>query len=262
MLLDIIIIVLRETLEAGVLISILLSISAQRNIGVLWLVLAFTLGVVGAVVYAENLGSISGWFEFVGQEVVNAFLQYAIYCSLVFICILRRKNSSTNYLNLKLLMGVAVSLIIVREGAELFVFYSSFIQGGENWIKAATSGFIGLLIGASVGALCFYSLITASANIARIVQQAILSLVAGGMVLQATQLLMQADWLTSSIPIWDSSWLLSESSVIGQLAYAIFGYEATPSLLELCAYLIAVFIITIASLIPRNTYSHNMKPLR
>ena len=79
---------------------------------------------------------------------------------------------------------------------------------------------------------------------------------AAGMVLQATQLLMQVDWLSSGEPLWDSSWFIAEASVVGQMAYAIFGYEATPSLIELGAYSLSiigiVFVAVFANKFGKN----------
>ena len=41
-------------------------------------------------------------------------------------------------------------------------------------------------------------------------------------------LLVQADWLPASQPLWNSSAWLPEGSLLGQLLYALIGYEATP----------------------------------
>jgi high-affinity iron transporter len=69
------------------------------------------------------------------------------------------------------------------------------------------------------------------------------------MTLQATALLIQADWLPADYPLWDSSALLAEQSVAGQLLYALVGYEATPTALQLGAYLTAVLVILGAALL-------------
>jgi len=63
---------------------------------------------------------------------------------------------------------------------------------------------------------------------------------------QAILLLNQADWLPFTPTAWDSSGLLSESSVLGQLAYALIGYEATPSIMQVSAYLLGLFFVIIS----------------
>ena len=74
MLLNIIIIVLRETLEASILISVMLSISKTNGIAISWLSLALLAGIVGGFLYAINLATISELLDYVGQEVTNAFI--------------------------------------------------------------------------------------------------------------------------------------------------------------------------------------------
>jgi high-affinity iron transporter len=61
--------------------------------------------------------------------------------------------------------------------------------------------------------------------------------------LQAAGLLIQADWLSAGQPLWDTNTLLPEASIPGQVVYAVFGYEATPSLQEIIVYLGSLLII-------------------
>lgn len=260
MFLNTIVIVLRETLEAGVLISLMLAIGQRYRMSPYWLLIAVIVGILGAVVYAMNLGRISDWFDYVGQEVTNASLQYLIYASLVMIGLLHRGDAEVEKGKLALLMAIVVGLAFTREGGELVIFYSGLFQSGAGNIQL-TSGFIGLLIGMSVGSLFFYGLVTLSAARALIAEHAVLCLVAGGMVLQATQLLIQADWLPSLEPLWNSNGLLDESSIGGQLVYAIFGYEATPSVLEATVYICAVGLIP-ALKIGMYVFANRKRPMQ
>ena len=84
--------------------------------------------------------------------------------------------------------------------------------------------------------LIYYFVAALSGRMAWIVGLGLLSLVAAGMLSQAVLLLIQADWLPSQLPLWDSSDWLSESFVTGQLLYALIGYEATPTGLQASFY--------------------------
>ena len=244
MLLDAILIVLRETLEAGVLVSVLASIGTRRQLSLRWLWSAFGAGLFGAALIAGNLQTISEWFEGVGQEVVDALLQYVVYLLLLTLLICLRRGADRW---LKHCMIVAVALTATREGSEILIFFSTYLRADGEWVRALTSGFVGLMIGLSVGILCYFVLtITLPLRIARSVQKFVLPLLAAGMAMQATQLLQQADWLPSTHPIWDSGALLSEQSLPGQLAYAVFGYEATPTAIEVGVYISALLIIALA----------------
>ncbi len=246
MLLDAIVIVLRETLEAGVLISVLASLGTRLQLSLHWLITALLAGCSGALVYALNLGTVSGWFEGVGQEVVDAVLQYAIFLLLLWLLLLIQPPQPNRTL-LRLGMIAIVVLAVTREGSEILLFFSSYLQSEEAFISAVTSGFVGLMIGLSVGILCYLTLaVTLQTATASRVQRIVLPLVAAGMVLQATQLLVQADWIPTGPPIWDSSHVLSERSIMGQMAYAVFGYEATPTTIELGIYVGALCLLLLA----------------
>ncbi len=243
MLLDAVIIVLRETLEAGVLVSLLLVVGNRFRLELRWLWYALTCGFTGALVYATNLGSVSEWFGYVGQEVVNASMQYTIYLCLLVICWLISSPLRINPRILALFLAVTAALAFIREGTEITVFFMGFLHDEGVRVKAVTSGFIGLMIGVSVGVLCYYAITSVTPRISRLIQMVILILMAAGMVEQATQLLIQADWLPATMPLWDSNGILHEQSLSGQVAYAIFGYEATPTLVEVCFYISAIAFI-------------------
>lgn len=246
MLLDAIVIVLRETLEAGVLVSVLASLGTRLHLSLHWLIVALLTGGGGALIYASNLGTVSGWFDGVGQEVVDALLQYAIFGLLLWLMRLIQPSQQNQTL-LRLCMIATVALAVTREGSEILLFFSSYLQSEEAFVGAVTSGFIGLMIGLSVGILCYLTLaVTLQTATAARVQRIVLPLVAAGMTLQATQLLVQADWIPTGPPIWDSTPVLSERSIAGQMAYAVFGYEATPTAIELGIYIGALCLLLIA----------------
>ena len=92
MLLSSVVLVLREALEAALLFSLLMMLSRRLGGSFQWVLVALSVGLLGAVVYGFNIDLISEWYEGVGQEVVNAVLQLAIYlliCILTFLVVLR-----------------------------------------------------------------------------------------------------------------------------------------------------------------------------
>ena len=253
LLIDITIIVLRETLEASILVAVLLSVSRSIGLRVTWVFVSLIFGLVGSVVYGSSLGFISDWFNYAGQEVVNAALQMSVYFLILALIFIRSIAIDGSNRVFQILMSSIVSVALIREGSEIYVFYAGYFDNTASLLTALTSGFVGVSIGLSVGAIVFYSLAMANQSLARILHSALLILVAAGMVLQATQLLIQVDWISSGEPLWNSGSFIAESSVIGQMAYAIFGYEATPSLIELAAYSLSLIGLVSATLIA-NTF--------
>ena len=148
-------------------------------------------------------------------------------------------------------MVFVVVLAILREGSEIIQFGSGVLGQGEVGLPIFYGGLVGAGIGVSTGVLLYYGLTGLSLERSLKVCVLLLALTAGNMASQATLLLNQADWLPFTPIVWDSNRLLVESSVLGQLAYALIGYEATPSLMQVSAYffgLVAVFASPISRL--------------
>jgi len=243
MLLDAILTVLRETLEAGVLISLLASVTRQLQLRITWLYVSLPIGLGGALIYSFNLAAISNACDGVGQELLNALLEYLICASLIVIVILLKDWHAARTNALHACMATIMVLALSREGAEIMMFFSSYLRTEAVLVRALTSGFVGLGVGLSVGVVTFLMLVTLPTVPALRIQSVLLSIISAGMALQATQLLAQADWVEPGLPVWDSTMLLAEDSMLGQMAYAVLGYEATPSAPEVGAAGMALAII-------------------
>ncbi|MBL4672733.1 MAG: hypothetical protein JKX81_10785, partial [Arenicella sp.] len=244
MLLDIVILVLRETLEAGALLSVLLCVSTQHKLNLNWLWIGLVLGCTASVFYAINFSNIGEMFNYAGQELLNATMLLTICLGLVVLCyFLIFQKPRFLHPVVAPIMACVTTLVVARELVELVIFFTGLIQSQGDIGKAATSGFIGLMIGTSFGVLCYVAIHSWRASISRRIQITMFTLIAAGMSVQATQLLIQIDWISASKPLWDTNWILTESSITGQLTYAIFGYEATPTAHEIIFYNIIVITV-------------------
>jgi high-affinity iron transporter len=246
MLLSSVIIVLREVLEAALLFSLLMVLSRRLGISCRWVIAALVIGLLTAAIYGFNIDLVSEWFDGVGQEVVNALLQGTIYLllsALAVITVRYRRGFDVSESLIMMLMFASVMLAIVREGSEIMIYMSGFMQVTDLLLPVMAGSAIGAGIGVSVGAVFYYALLNLGGRTAAITGAVLLILVAAGMASQAAQQLIQADWLPSQYPAWDSSWLLEEQSVTGQLFYALVGYEATPSPLQVFIHIMAIALL-------------------
>lgn len=250
MLLSSVIIVLREVIEAALLFSILIALSKQMDFGLKWIVLSLSLGISGAIIYALNIDTVSEWFDGVGQEVSNAFIQFSLYfLLLIYITVLTRfvYQQKTSHLMLVIIFMIITTLAITREGSEILLYFFSVTHNDNHFAAVLIGMTIGAGIGISVGLLFYYLLQNMNPKWSFKVGTILLILVAAGLVSQASLLLIQADWLEAQLPLWDVSDWLPETSVIGQLLYALLGYEATPTAtqfgLYLAGLLLPVFLI-------------------
>jgi high-affinity iron transporter len=63
---------------------------------------------------------------------------------------------------------------------------------------------------------------------------------------QAARFLVQANLLPSlASPLWDTSWLLGNTSFVGRILHTLIGYEAMPSGIQVLFYTSTLIIIVI-----------------
>ena len=256
MLLNSVIIILREVLEAALLISVLLVLTQSLGKSFRWVTWAMLVGLIGAAVYGANLDTISDWFDGVGQEVVNALLQVCIFSLITLSMVLlpRHMYARESGRPLAFMMILSVALVLTREGSEIIVYLYGFLQGSDQLLSVLLGAGIGGSIGISAGVLFYYLLRNWPKRRTVNISIAVLMLVGSGMASQAAQLLIQADWLPSQLPIWDSSGWISEASVTGQLLYALIGYEATPTAVQAGFYFGGLLLLASVFLVSQRCY--------
>jgi high-affinity iron transporter len=255
MLLSSVIIVLREVLEAALLFSVLLALTNRLALTLKWAGWSLVGGIVGAALYAINVDNVSEWLDGVGQEVVNGSLQLGIYTlTLIFLVLLAYRISKGNQccaFTISTVMAVAVSLALTREGFEVIIYLYSTMSEKQHMPAVVMGAIIGTSIGISVGIIFYYMLRNLTASLSVNTGVFLLVMVAAGMSSQASLLFIQADILPSQLPLWDTGEWLSETSVTGQLLYALAGYESTPTAIQAGFYFGGLSLLAVSYLITR-----------
>jgi high-affinity iron transporter len=258
MFLDAVILILGEILEASLLFTVLLTVNQRlslqsigRKLSMYWYVAAMSIGLLGAVLYAWAMPIVSLWFEYVGQEVTNALMQVLIILCLYLLCLLLQPCSAANRWRRPLAGGLLIVVIafgITREASEIMLYLHGITSSLSAVMPVLLGAGVAAGIGLSTAILLYYALLSLAPQNSLRSAMILLALFAGNMASQAVQSLTQADWLPYTQQLWDSSAVLAEYSVSGQLLYALIGYEATPSLLQVVAYCMAMLLIISAPL--------------
>lgn len=252
MLLNSVILVLREVLEAAMVVSLFMAFTTVSGHSRIFLVKAIILGLITGAIYAYYLSFISTWFEGVGQEIVNTMIHIGIYLFMIAFLFLLAKNILLPNRLVKLLITMAIILAISRESAEIILYISGFRSDSFLMGSVVTGGLIGLGIGLSCGVFLYHLMIALKPVSAIKLIGLLVIMVGGSMMSQATQFLIQADWLPATEPVWDSSHIISEHSLPGQLLYALMAYEATPTLSQLLVYICSLLIMLLVIFIGRH----------
>lgn len=165
-------------------------------------------------------------------------------------------------------------LAIAREGSEITVFlYSISIEyRNENYNILIFAGIFGFIL-----AFITFYLLQLSSKIFSwqyffYVTEIILLLLAANLFLTGIEKLIDvlfenSDWFSSlsfvsnlTVSLWDSSWLLDDSSIFGNLMTTLTGYRAKPTLINVIVYLLYLFLIQFKLRRLKNT-KVNHKPI-
>ena len=255
MLINSVILVLREVLEAAMVVSVLLALSRNLRLPAGWLLWSVPITGFFIVLFSSTLDALTDAFDGAGQEVVSAGLQAAVFAGIVgvvFFAELMRSGRVNSFRPLHWLMAITVICAMVREGSEILIYISAFAAFEESRAAVFAGSGIGAGIGISLGVLQYAALRAMPARTSYRLCIFIMALIGAGMVMQATMLLEQVDWLQAGQGLWDSSGLVSEESIAGQLLYAVFGYEATPGLTQVVLYFGSVALVAAAWAVPRQ----------
>jgi high-affinity iron transporter len=61
------------------------------------------------------------------------------------------------------------------------------------------------------------------------------------------------------LPIWDTSSFISEQSTVGQVMFAMMGYEATPTLLQVLVYITSIVLSSALASVTLRRYKQAVK---
>lgn len=253
--LDAVMLVLREVLEAALIISLLLALSKQLQLRFQWSLIALSTGTFGSFLLAHYAYQIAEAMEGTGQELLNAALYLLVVVSVIFLVILILLSFykpapviayKPDYHRLiPVLFIVIVSFSLVREGSEIVIYLSSFTQEENNFASAFIGAAIGAGIGTSLGAITYYTFSFMPKKIFIPSFLILISLLAGGLSMQIAKQLMQIGMLDSGMPLWDSSFLINEHSWLGELLYALLGYDSRPVPVQGIFYVLTLMPILI-----------------
>ena len=124
--------------------------------------------------------------------------------------------------------------------AEIWIYIGGFLHQPSLLQPALIGGAIGVGIGVSLGVITYYLLVFISARVFLQILFVFLMLLCGGLSMQIARQLMQIGILTSASPLWDTSSIVNEHSWLGELLYALIGYDSSPNSIQIIFYCIAI----------------------
>jgi high-affinity iron transporter len=252
------IIVFREVLEAAILIGILAAATRAVPGRTRWLIGGIVAGLAGASLVAAFTDRIANAVSGVGQEIFNAVVLGTAVVMLAWHNLWMTTHgaelaASARGVGDQIRAGrsecsvllLVVGLAVLREGAETVLFLFGVATSSETGAAGMLGGGLtGLLAGALAGYALYAGLLRIPLHQLLKATSILVLLIAAGMASQATRFLIQADLLPSlAAPLWDTSAMISQSSVVGVLLHGFIGYDARPAGMQIVVYLVVLLSI-------------------
>lgn len=251
-------IVFREVLEAALIIGIVLAASQGVKRRGRWVSAGAAGGVLLAGLVAAFAGEIAGALEGNGQELFNAAVLFAAVAMLGWHNVWMGRHGrelavEAGDVGKAVLAGtrpiyalaLVVGLAVAREGSEVVLFLYGILAGQplDRWAFAAGC-LLGFAAGAGAGAALYFGLLRIPLRHLFTVTSWLILLLAAGMASQGAAFLVQANLLPAlGNAVWDTSFLLTDTSMLGRVLHTLIGYVAQPAGIQVVFYVATLAII-------------------
>lgn len=268
------VIVFRESLEAALIVSIVMAASrsiAGRSRAVLLGMLAGLAGASLLAAFAGEIGSMAGGM---GNEYLKAT---ALLLAVVMIgwhhawmgthgselAGQTRAVGKDVQEGVKPLSALAIicAMAVLREGSETVLFLYGIAADGTA-SSMLEGGLIGVAAAAVLGIVLYFGLLRVPLKHVFKITGALLVLIAAGLAAQAASLLVQTGLLPPiGYDIWNTTGILSQDSTLGLLLHILVGYVDRPMGIQVLVYLGTLAVIVSSSyLVAGRQQAHSPQP--
>jgi len=254
------IIIFREVLEAALIVGLVLAATRGVDGRGRWIGIGIGGGVLGAMLLAVAADSITSMAEGMGQELMNAGILFLAVGMLTWHLLWMKKHALQMSRDMQrigsevsdgarepMVLALIVGLAILREGSEAVIFLYGLAVAGSSPTDLTLGTGLGLLGGVTAGTILYLGIARIPTGRLFQVSGWLLLLLTAGLASQGASYLVQADVLPSlGYTLWDSSWLLSQQSLPGQVLHILVGYVDRPMGVQVLVYLLTAGLIGLA----------------
>ncbi|HUV99491.1 MAG TPA: FTR1 family protein [Gallionella sp.] len=267
------VIMFREVLEAALIIAIVLGASRGIAGRGKWVAAGIGLGLLGASIVAIMANIASSEFSGYGQAILNAVILLCAVAMLTWHNVWmsahgRELSAEVKAVGLDVQSGqrpltallIITMVAVMREGSEAVLFLWAIATSGEHSLNMVLGGLGGVASGILVGLLLYFGLLRIPVRHFFSFTSWLILLLASGLAAQAAGFLNQIGLLPDlGNGVWNTSNILNQNSLFGQLLHILVGYIARPSGIEIVFY-VGTFL-TILTLM--RTFGNNRsKPIK
>jgi len=260
------IILFREALEAMLVIGVAMAASKEIHANLRWIYGGVFGGLIIAGIVALFADMIAGSMSGMGQEFFNAMVLISASLLMIWTAIWMRKhgkeisnrihqtcNEVSGSGKAMVMLSIVVGLAVAREGAEVVLFLHGVVASGNGETAGIIAGgLMGLLLGVLVALAIYRSLIHIPVRHLFSVVTFLIVLLAAGMASQGVAYLVMVDAIPAlGESIWNTSNIIPDHSMLGQVLQALMGYDDRPSGMQALTF-IGVLSVTWLALRVQN----------
>ena len=258
----------RETLEAGLVVGIVLAYLNKTNNQnykkTVYYAIAF--GILTSILAAFAFTFFAGEFKGASEQVFEGttMLLGAFLLTTMILWMMQQRHIAKeieskvekHLMNSRAVFShfgifLIIFIAIIREGIETVIFINAInYQSGINLL----GGTLGILAAIIVGYVFFVT--TRKINLKKLfnISGALLILFAAGLVAHGFHELEESGLVPGIItPLFDINSILSDNGIAGGFLKGLFGYNGNPSLMEVIAYILYLALILILYMRIRNS---------
>lgn len=251
------IVVFRECLEIALLLGVIMAVTKPVANSRVYIVLGALIGIVLAAIFALSTRAISTSFGGLGDELFDscvilltaAIISWTVvwmqgYTKKIKKDLSKLSENITAGLTSQFMLVLVVATAILREGAEiiLFVYSVSSVKNLEGTKYLIGIG-IGAFAGLTVGIALYLGLMKLAGKYVFTISTILLTLIAAGLAAEAAGILTSSGFIEAySDQLWDTSWFISNESIMGKILNVTMGYDSKPNGMQIAFYLSSILI--------------------
>jgi high-affinity iron transporter len=251
------IIVFREILEVALVVGILAAATVGVRGRIRWICYGLIFGALGSAVIAFFADKISSSLNGRGQEAFNGIILIIAAIMIAWTLVWMKKHAKEISGNLKKVgkkvtdgeqsitaIAAITALSVFREGAEIVLFSYGIYASGTNLYEIISGAGIGLISGTIIGVALYYGLIKTGKHFFTVTSWMLIFLTSG-MIASGVGFLVSGDFVPAiKYQVWDSSFLISDSSLVGIILNMLTGYISKPSGIQILVYISTLSILS------------------
>ncbi|SON57571.1 Ferrous iron uptake protein [Hartmannibacter diazotrophicus] len=249
------VVIFREVLEAGLIIGLVLAATRGIPRRLSYISAGAAAGFFGSTLLAAFAHEIAGFFDGTGQYLLNALILMTAVVTLCWHATWMSRNGNALSERLSALghdiaaarqpltaLSIVVAAVVLREGFEIVLFlYGVLALDTPTTSSLFTSGILGILAGIAVSAAVYLGFAAIPLRHILGVTNVLMTLLAAGLAANAVDLLQRSGYANVLYPTaWNSSWLVDQGSIFGNILHVLVGYVDHPSQLQVLVYVATI----------------------